>query len=103
MPTIIVTTRDGAQREVRAVPGLSIMEIVRDAGIADMVALCGGTLSCATCHVYVDERDLGRVPAAADDETEMLEVSEGRRPNSRLSCQMQFESSLDGLSIVIAP
>ena len=103
MPTLNVTTRDGTRLAVEARVGLSIMENIRNAGIAEMVALCGGTLSCATCHVYVDEILRARLPAPSEDETAMLEVCDHRLPNSRLSCQLLFSDDFDELAITIAP
>jgi ferredoxin, 2Fe-2S len=103
MPTLNVTTRDGTRLAVEARAGLSIMENIRNAGITEMVALCGGTLSCATCHVYVDEILRARLPAPSEDETAMLEVCDHRLPNSRLSCQLLFGDDFDKLAITIAP
>ena len=103
MPTLNVKTRDGARLAVEARAGLSVMENIRNAGIAEMVALCGGSLSCATCHVYVDEAFHARLPAPSEDETAMLDVSDNRLPNSRLSCQLLLSDDFDGLAITIAP
>jgi 2Fe-2S ferredoxin len=103
MPTLNVKTRDGTLLAVEAGAGLSVMENVRNAGIAEMEALCGGSLACATCHVYVDERFHARLPAPSEDEKEMLEVTDSRLPNSRLSCQLLFSDDFDGLAITIAP
>jgi 2Fe-2S ferredoxin len=66
-------------------------------------AICGGVCSCATCHVFVDERWLGRLPARDDDEQELLEELEHFRNNSRLSCQVEFTDALDGMHVTIAP
>lgn len=103
MPTLNVKTRDGTHLTVEARAGLSVMENIRNAGIAEMEALCGGSLSCATCHVYVDELVQTRLPAPSEDETAMLEVCEDRLPNSRLSCQLLLSDAVDGLSVTIAP
>ncbi|HWI87577.1 MAG TPA: 2Fe-2S iron-sulfur cluster-binding protein, partial [Sphingomonas sp.] len=54
MPKLIVVTREGEQREIEGEAGLSVMEVIRDAGIDELLALCGGCCSCATCHVHVD-------------------------------------------------
>ena len=103
MPTLNVTTPSGTRLAVEARAGLSVMENIRNAGIAEMVALCGGSLSCATCHVYVDEIFFARLPAPREDEIEMLEVADNRLPNSRLSCQLRFSDDVDGLAVTVAP
>ena len=58
MATLLVTTRDGTQHEIAAETGASVMQAIRDAGIDELYALCGGCMSCATCHVHVDPADL---------------------------------------------
>jgi 2Fe-2S ferredoxin len=103
MSEIIVTTRDGTEHTVKADPGLSVMEIIRDAGIDELRALCGGCCSCATCHVYVDAEFETRLPSQSADEDDLLESSDHRRANSRLSCQLAFDATLDRLRVTIAP
>jgi 2Fe-2S ferredoxin len=102
MNTITVVTRDGTEHVVEASEGLSIMEIVRDAGVDELQALCGGCLSCATCHVHVDPEFADRIAPASDDEAELLDTSSHRDARSRLSCQIAYEALLDGLRVVIA-
>ena len=102
MPKIIVTLRDGEEREIEGAAGLSVMEIIRDAGIDEMLALCGGCCSCATCHVHVDEEFLPLLPAMSEDENELLDSTSDRDERSRLSCQIQFTPALDGLRVTIA-
>ena len=103
MPTLNVTLRDGTTRAIPAVIGLSAMENIRDAGIDELLALCGGCCSCATCHVYVGEDWLAQTGTPGLDEGDLLDSSDHRRPNSRLSCQIAFTAALDGLSVSIAP
>ncbi len=103
MPRLNVTTRSGALHEIEAEAGLSVMEAIRDHGIDELLALCGGCCSCATCHVYVDEGDAARLKPVSEDENDLLDSSDHRRANSRLSCQIQITSALDGLSVTIAP
>ncbi|GGC13955.1 hypothetical protein GCM10011494_35950 [Novosphingobium endophyticum] len=79
------------------------MEIVRDGGIDEMLALCGGCLSCATCHVFIDPWFADRFSAMSQDESDLLDSSEHRREDSRLACQLAFDSKLDGLRIALAP
>jgi 2Fe-2S ferredoxin len=103
MPELIVTTRDGTAHVVRADDDVSVMEAIRDAGIDELLAICGGCLSCATCHVYVDPAFADRLPPIDEDEDELLGSADGRRPESRLSCQIAFGENLDGLRVTIAP
>lgn len=103
MPTLIVTTRDGFQRTIDSEAGLSVMEVIREAGFDELLALCGGCCSCATCHVYVDDNMVDRLPPIGDDENDLLDSSDNRRPSSRLACQIAFTSVLDGFSVEIAP
>jgi ferredoxin, 2Fe-2S len=103
MSTISVTMRDGETRLLSAQTGMTVMEIIRDAGIDELLAICGGCCSCATCHVHVATEDLSGLPAMSDDEDDLLESSSHRTANSRLSCQLVFQDSLDGLSVAIAP
>ena len=103
MPTLNVTLRDGTTRAVPATVGLSTMENIRDAGIDELLALCGGCCSCATCHVYVGEEWLAATGKVGLDEDDLLGSSDHRRANSRLSCQIPFTAALDGLSVTVAP
>ncbi|MCD2316278.1 2Fe-2S iron-sulfur cluster-binding protein [Sphingomonas sp. IC-11] len=103
MPQLIVRTRDGTEHEVAGEAGLSVMEVIRDNGFDELLAMCGGSCSCATCHVYVDEDQLDCLGPLGPDEHELLDSSEHRSERSRLSCQLRFDGSLDGLRITIAP
>ncbi len=102
MPTLIVATRTGETREVEARSGLSIMEIIRDAGFGDLPALCGGCCSCATCHIQVDAAWIARLPPMGADERSLLDSTANRQDLSRLSCQLVFEASLDGMRVTLA-
>jgi ferredoxin, 2Fe-2S len=103
VPNILVTTRGGETLKLEARSGLSVMEIIRDAGVSELLATCGGCCSCATCHVHVDPGWSGRLPTAGEDESALLEDSDHRLPTSRLACQLQFTDALDGLEVTIAP
>lgn len=103
MPDLIVTTREGETRTLPAETGLSMMTIIRDAGIDELLALCGGCLSCATCHVIVDPAMAERLPAMTDEENDLLDSLDHRAPTSRLSCQIPFDATLDGLRVTIGP
>ncbi len=79
------------------------MEILRDNGFTELLALCGGACSCATCHVFVDPAKLQLLKPMSEDENDLLDSSSHRKANSRLSCQIRFVEALDGLRITIAP
>ncbi|WP_066797806.1 2Fe-2S iron-sulfur cluster-binding protein [Sphingomonas soli] len=102
MPKLIVVTREGEEREVEGAAGLSVMEVIRENGIDEVLALCGGCCSCATCHVHVDPEFAAKLPPMSEDENDLLDSSAGRDANSRLSCQIPFTDALDGLRVTIA-
>lgn len=103
MPRLIVTTRGGTSSEVDVADGLTVMEAIRDNGFDELLALCGGCCSCATCHVHVDPAFTGSLPPMSEDEDDLLESSDYRVANSRLGCQIPFTADLDGLKVTIAP
>lgn len=103
MATLTVTSRTGEVRSVEAESGITVMEIIRDNGFDELLALCGGCCSCATCHVYVDEAFADKLPQISDDESDLLDSSDHRTAQSRLSCQIPFGDALDGLKVTIAP
>ena len=102
MPKLIVVTREGEEREIMGEAGLSVMEVIRDAGIDELLALCGGCCSCATCHVHVDPDFVAKLPKMSADEDDLLDSSADRNETSRLSCQVAFTEDLDGLKVTIA-
>ncbi|MBN9506561.1 MAG: 2Fe-2S iron-sulfur cluster binding domain-containing protein [Altererythrobacter sp.] len=102
MPRLIVTTRSGETREVEAAAGLTVMEAIRDNGFDELLALCGGCCSCATCHVHVDPEFRALLPPLSSDEDDLLDSSDDRDENSRLGCQIPFTEELDGLRVRIA-
>lgn len=99
---IIVTDKDGKEHAIEGTENWSLMEVVRDGGI-DMLAQCGGSCACATCHVYVDEAWVGKLPEPSEEEIGMLDGAFDVKENSRLSCQINCTSALDGLKVKIAP
>ncbi len=103
MADLIIRTRDGTEHVVQGRVGWTVMENIRDNGFDELLALCGGCCSCATCHVHVDEQWLAALPAMGADEDDLLDTSDHRRPNSRLSCQIPYGEALDGLRVQIAP
>ncbi|WP_176598986.1 MULTISPECIES: 2Fe-2S iron-sulfur cluster-binding protein [Sphingobium] len=102
MPKIAVIFRDGDRQEVDGAVGISVMEAIRDAGIDEMLALCGGCCSCATCHVMV-ESSADVFPPIGEDENDLLDSSDHRTGCSRLSCQLIVGASHDGVVVRIAP
>lgn len=102
MPLLRVVDRDGLEHEVEAASGQKVMETLRelDYGVA---AICGGMCSCATCHVFVDPEWIDRLPAPMSDERELLSELTHFQENSRLSCQVEFNESLAGLRVTLAP
>ena len=102
MPKLIVVNRSGEEREVTSDAGLSVMEVIRENGFDELLALCGGCCSCATCHVYVDPEFAAKLPAMSEDENDLLESSSERDDRSRLSCQIPFSDDLDGMRVTIA-
>lgn len=102
MTDVIVVTREGDERTLTGETGLTVMEVIRDGGIDELLALCGGCCSCATCHVHVDPAFADRLPAMSEDENDLLDSSNDRDATSRLSCQITLTDHLDGLCVTIA-
>jgi 2Fe-2S ferredoxin len=98
--TVHLVAADGSRRRIGAKPGRSLMKAAVDAGVDGIAADCGGTLSCATCHVFVDAAWAAKLPPPAADERSMLEMTATpARPTSRLSCQITIVAALDGLVV----
>ena len=102
MPKLTVVNRAGEETTIEVENGLTVMEAIRDNGFDELLALCGGCCSCATCHVHVDEAHADRLPAMSEDEDDLLDSSDHRDKRSRLSCQIPFTDDLDGLKVTIA-
>ena len=102
MTKIIVKDREGNVQELSADIGLTLMEIIRDAGM-DIEAACGGCCACATCHLYVDKDWFSKLSAMEDDEESMLDQAFNLKVNSRLGCQIEFNDGLDGIKVELAP
>ena len=103
MPSLTIIDRSGKETIVEGRVGWSVMENIRDNGFDELLALCGGCCSCATCHVHVDEEWLERLGERSADEDDLLDSSDHKQANSRLSCQLPFSEALDGLKVAIAP
>ena len=102
MPKLIVVDRAGDEKSIVAEAGLSVMEAIRDNGFDELLALCGGCCSCATCHIHVDPAFADKLPAMSEDENDLLDSSDHRDETSRLSCQLKMTDDLDGLKVRIA-
>ncbi|MEI7712247.1 MAG: ferredoxin family 2Fe-2S iron-sulfur cluster binding protein [Rhodospirillales bacterium] len=98
MPKMIFVQRDGAQREVDAPNGLSVLEIAHKHDI-DIEGACEGSLACSTCHVVVDAAWIGKLSKATEDEEDMLDLAFGLTETSRLGCQIVMSDALDGLVV----
>ncbi len=100
MPTVHLIQPDGSQITLQAEDGKSLMQTAVGAGVHGVVGECGGSAMCATCHVYVQEPWLQKLPQPLAPELEMLEcTADERRPESRLSCQIKLSPQLDGLTV----
>lgn len=103
MTKITIITRAGVEHETEVEDGLSVMEAIRNSGIDELMALCGGCCSCATCHVQIDPQFVDKLPPLGGDENDLLDSSDYRTATSRLSCQVTVTGALDGLRVTIAP
>lgn len=104
MPTIHYILTDGSTRSLQARLGASVMETAVHHDVRGIDAECGGSCSCATCHVYVDAAFADRLSAPDEMETELLDgVAAPRLPGSRLSCQITVTEALDGLTVRVPP
>ena len=98
MTTITFIHPDGRSQRIEARSGDSVMQLAVSHGIDEIVAECGGNAMCATCHVYVDDRWIERLPAMTEEQDALLDgTASDRLPTSRLSCQIKVEPELDGL------
>jgi len=100
---IDVTLRDGETRRIEAEDDLTLMEALRDNGVDELLALCGGCCSCATCHVILPGALFAALPPPSDYEDDLLDSSEHRTPTSRLSCQVSVADLPDTSELSIAP
>jgi len=92
---------EGTVHELPATEEWSVMEIIREGGIP-MLAQCGGSCACATCHVYVDPKWKDKLPAPTEEEIGMLDGAFEVTEDSRLACQIFFTKELDGLEVTLA-
>ncbi|MBV1917332.1 MAG: (2Fe-2S)-binding protein [Sphingomonadaceae bacterium] len=104
MKVIVTDALGGTQTIENLDPGCSLMELSKQNGVEGVLGNCGGGAACGTCHVYVDEAWLSRLPAPDEIEADMLEILDDTiQANSRLGCQIKLEAALDGLTVTVAP
>ena len=102
MPRVVFVQPDGQRVAVDVSVGTSVMEAAVHNNVRGIDADCGGCCSCATCHVYVEDAFLTRLPPPDVTESGMLEgTAAERRSNSRLGCQLAMTEALDGLTVHI--
>jgi 2Fe-2S ferredoxin len=100
MPHVTYIANDGKETTLDIAVGTSVMQAAVFNGVDGIVAECGGSCMCATCHVYVRDDQLKLLPAMGADEDAMLEgTASPRRPNSRLSCQLVVSPQMEGLVV----
>ena len=99
MPKITYVEHDGTTRTVEAENGATVMEVALKNDVGGIVAECGGSCTCATCLVHVDEAWIGKVGTRSEEEEDQLDFAFDVRPNSRLSCQITVTDALDGLIV----
>ena len=99
MTKIIYVDNKGVSKTVDVENGLSVMEGAVQNDIPGIDADCGGSMACATCHVYVEEKWLDKIPKAEEAEVDMIDMAYEPKKNSRLSCQIIITDELEGLSV----
>ena len=99
MAKITYTDQLGNSKTIEIENGLSVMEGAIQNDVPGIEADCGGSMACATCHVYVEEKWLDKIPKAEDGEIDMIDMAYEAKKNSRLSCQIIVSDELDGLKV----
>lgn len=103
MVAILVSGRNGDERTIDVPQGTTLMEGLRAGGVLEIEGICGGYCLCGTCHVYVAEDDLARLPEQGEDEGALLEGLLTAEPRSRLTCQLTCTQAFEGLRLQVAP
>lgn len=102
MVQIVFVEPSGNRRTVDVAEGWSLMQAATSNGVDGIVAECGGSCACATCHCYIEESRFGELPKAEQAEEDMLGfVAAERRANSRLSCQIKATAAMEGLVVTL--
>ena len=99
MPKITYIDNEGNSKTIDVENGLSVMEGAIQNNIPGIDADCGGSMACATCHVYVEEKWINKLPRAEDAEVDMIDMAFEPKKNSRLSCQLIVSDELNGLTV----
>ena len=99
MPKITYKDYQGTSKTIEVENGLTVMEGAIQKDIPGIDADCGGSMACATCHVYVDDKWIDKIPKAEDAEIDMIDMAYEPKKNSRLSCQLIVTNELDGLTV----
>ena len=99
MPKITYKDDQKNSKTIEVENGLSIMEGAIQNDVPGIDADCGGSMACATCHVYVEEKWLNKIPKAEEAEVDMIDMAFEPKKNSRLSCQLIVTDDLDGLKV----
>ena len=102
MPRVTFVLPGDRRITAEARAGETILDVARHEAIA-IEGACGGSMACATCHVIVEPSDFDRLPPAAPEEEDMLDLAESLAATSRLGCQIRLDSSLDGLTVTVPP
>jgi len=100
MPKITYQDNQGNSKTIEIENGLSVMEGAIQNDIPGIDADCGGAMACATCHVYVEEKWLNKLPKAEEAEVDMIDMAHEPKKNSRLSCQLIVSEEMDGLKVI---
>ncbi len=105
MPTIKVIAKDGSEKDIEAENGWSFMEILRDEGYSEIEGACGGSMACATCHMYIHPDWTNKVEAQNNEKTEeeedILDMAFDLHDNSRLGCQIRMSDELNGIVVAV--
>lgn len=103
MPTIIYVEHDGTEHPVEVDEQMSLMEGATLNMVPGVEGMCGGICSCATCHCYLSDEALAKIPAPSEGELDMLDGALHRNANSRLGCQVAVTAEMDGLRVDLPP
>ena len=103
MTKVTYKDNDGNTKTIEVENGLSVMEGAIQNNIPGIDADCGGSMACATCHVYVEEKWYNKLPKAEDAEVDMIDMAYEPKKNSRLSCQLIVSEELDGIIVTTPP
>ena len=99
MPKITYKDKSGNSKTLEVEKGLTVMEGAIQNNVPGIDADCGGSMACATCHVYVEEKWLNKLPKAEEGEVDMIDMAFEPKKNSRLSCQLIVTDEMDGLEV----